>query len=138
MTDDAPPTMPGGWYVAFFDGPKRHWWWPLCRPGFRHCLAFAYDARLAVWLVYEVTERRTWLQAMTSAEMDGWIAGLPPRHTILHLEGGEDVSVPRLGFWCTPAVAHLVGARSRALRPQALYRDLVLQGARPAFEGGES
>lgn len=41
----------------------------------------------------------------------------------------------RLGFWCAPAVAHLLGIRSCALVPIQLYRDLLRRGATPAYEG---
>jgi len=34
----------------------------------------------------------------------------------------------RLGFWCVPAMAHLVGCRTQALRPDGLYRAMLRQG----------
>lgn len=125
----------GEWYVAFFDGERPHWWWRLCRPGFRHVAAFAYDAEHGVWLLYDVTLSRTFIRALSSAQMDAWIDGLPEHRTLLAFKAGE-VRPPdlRLGFWCTTAVAHAVGVQTRALRPEALCRDLLAQGARPAFE----
>ncbi|WP_292229332.1 hypothetical protein [Brevundimonas sp.] len=125
----------GEWYVAFYDGEQPHWWWRLCRPGFRHVVAFAYDAEQSVWLLYDVTLKQTHLRALSSAQMDAWVDALPASRTLLAFKV-RDASRPafRFGFWCTPAVAHLVGVRTRALRPQALCRDLLAQGARPAFE----
>lgn len=136
MTEDQPPMTPE-WYVAFWDGDQPHWWWRLCQPGFRHVAAFAYYPDMAVWLVYEVTTRRTLIHALAPSQMDAWVESLPVNRTIVAFEPTQEPEAPalRLGFWCTPAVAHLVGVRSRALRPEALYRDLVRQGARPAFEG---
>ncbi len=135
MTAGEPHTI-GEWYVAFFDGPARYWWTPLCRPGFRHVCAFAYDAEHAVWLLYDVTMTRTHIRAQSSEQMDAWCARLPANRTIVRFASPPEPEPPafRLGFWCAPAVAHLVGVASRALRPEALYRDLVAQGALPAFE----
>ena len=130
--------FPGAWYVAFHDGERPHWWWPLCRPGFRHVLAFGYCVHAEAWLVYDVTLGRTYVRAFKRETFAGWLDNLPDHRTILLVEGPDDAApcrAPgfRAGFWCTPAVAHLVGARSRALRPEALWRDLIAQGARPAF-----
>lgn len=34
----------------------------------------------------------------------------------------------RIGFWCVPAVAHILGVRSRAVRPDGFLRELLRQG----------
>ena len=135
MIEPDPHTI-GGWYVAFFNDERRYWWSALCRDGFRHVAAFAYDAEAAVWLLYDVTLNRTILRALSSPQMDGWVDALPANARIVHFETADEPQPPgvRIGFWCAPAIAHLVGVRSRALRPEALYRDLLAQGARPAFE----
>lgn len=139
MTENGVPVgCPGAWYVAFFDGARPHWWWPLCRPGFRHVAAFGYCAEQAVWLLYDVTLRRTFIHALTSEQMDAWVEALPAHRTILHLQAAEAEPANRAGFWCTTAVAHLLGVRSRALRPQALCRDLLALGARHAFSSEQA
>jgi hypothetical protein len=38
---------------------------------------------------------------------------------------------PQLGFWCTIAMKHLVGIRSRALRPDRLWQDCIAAGGKP-------
>lgn len=131
---EPPSGFPGGWYVAFY-GSGRHWWSPLTRPGFRHVLAFAYAAHAQCWLIYDVGRYRTLIRALDSTAFTHWIAGLPTERKIVLFEGDGLPAPPawRVGFWCTTAVAHLVGVRSRALRPEALYRDLLAQGARSAF-----
>jgi len=141
MIPDAPPVCtPVEWFVAFYEGERRHWWWPLCRPGFRHVAAFGYCPDQAVWLVYDVTVRRTLIHALTPSQMDAWVDALPTNRTIVSFLPTAEPPDPafRLGFWCTPAVAHLVAAPSRALRPEALYRDLLAHGARPAFVGEQA
>ena len=140
-TDDAAPTgMPVEWYVAFFNDERRYWWSCLCPDGFGHVAAFGYCVEQAVYLLYDVTMTRTLLQALTPSQMDEWVARLPANRRIVAYQPTREPEEPalRLGFWCTPAIAHLVGVRSRALRPQALYRDLIAQGARPAFEGDQA
>ncbi|MFC5373977.1 hypothetical protein ACFPIF_15545 [Brevundimonas faecalis] len=129
---------PSAWYVAFFDGERPHWWWRLCKPGFRHVAAFGYCAEQAVWLLYDVTLKRTFIHVLTSEQMDQWVAELPGNRTIVHMPARDTPPVRRVGFWCTPAVAHLLGAPSRALRPEGLYRDLMALGARPAFSSEPS
>jgi len=139
MTEgEAPAGCPGAWYVAFFDGERPHWWWSLCRPGFRHVAAFGYCAEQAVWLLYDVTLKRTFIHALTSDQMDAWVDELPAHRTILHLQSGAAEPASRVGFWCTTAVAHLLGVRSRALRPEALCRDLLALGARHAFSSEQA
>ena len=128
--------FPGAWYAAFFDGERKRWWWRLCRPGFRHVLAFGYSAQADAWLIYDVTLLRTYVCAIRPEVFDAWLQGLPTHRTIVRLDHPVDAPpASRLGFWCVPAVAHLLGVKTRALRPQALYRDLIAHGATPAFTG---
>jgi hypothetical protein len=138
--DNALSGMPPHWYVAFYNDGQRYWWSGLCRDGFRHVAAFGYCADQAAWLLYDVTTRRTLIRMLTPSQMDAWVEALPDNRRIVAFEPTEEPADPafRLGFWCTPAVAHLVGARSRALRPEAFYRDLIAQGARPAFESRQA
>lgn len=138
--DDALSGMPPNWFVAFYNDGQRYWWSRLCRDGFRHVAAFGYCADQAAWILYDVTMARTLIRVMSPSQMDAWVAGLPDNRRILAFEPTEEPDDPafRIGFWCTPAVAHLVGARSRALRPEAFYRDLLAQGARPAFESRQA
>lgn len=141
MDGPPPPASghPAAWYVAFYESGEPHWWWPLCKPGFRHVMAFGYCVHAAAWLIYDVTLARTFVRALKPEAFDLWLATLPAGRAILHYESPEvDPDARswggfRLGFWCTPAVAHLIGAPSRALRPHALFRDLIRLGARPAF-----
>lgn len=136
IADQEPPSgFPSAWYVAFFGATRDHWWDRLSPPGFEHVLAFAYAAHAERWVVYDVGRDRTVIRTLTADAFTRWIAGLPAGRTIVHFEAGDAPAPPanRVGFWCSIAVAHLVGVRSRALRPVALYRDLLAQGARPAF-----
>lgn len=136
LDDDEPPSgFPSAWYVAFHGTVASRWWDHLSPPGFYHVVAFAYAAHAERWVIYDVARDRTLIRTLTTDAFTRWMAGLPNERTIVLYEGGDLPARPfsRMGFWCTTAVAHLVGVRSRALRPHALYRDLLAQGARPAF-----
>lgn len=141
MIEERGPTgMPVSWYVAFYNDEERYWWSPLVKDGFGHVAAFGYCPEHAIWLLYDVTMTRTLVQALLPSQMDAWVAALPANRRIVEWTPTEEPSAPafRLGFWCTPAITHLLAAPSRALRPQALYRDLIAHGARPAFEGDQA
>lgn len=140
MTDDEPALgpIPSVWYAAFYGDEDRWWWDRICKPGFRHVAAYTYYPGPGVWVLYDVTFNRTCIRVFSREEWMAWMRTLPC-HT-KHLRCGipdEPHARPwwlKLTFWCAPAVAHLMGIRSRALRPEALYRDLVRHGALPAFE----
>jgi len=137
MTDDEiEGGFPAAWYVAFYGEEKRWWWDRLSPSGFHHVLAFGYCAHAECWLVYDVQHGRSYVRALKTNAFSAWLASLPEHRKILHIETQGLQAPPswRVGFWCTIAVAHLLGIPSRALRPVALYRDLMAHGARPAFE----
>lgn len=107
-------------------------------PGFRHVLAFWFDARNETWIIYNVCGDRTAISLLHGQEFDRWLA-------IRRRAGSRILKVPpgidnakrllRAPFFCVSAVAHVVGTKSRALRPVALWRDLLKEGATEAFLG---
>lgn len=44
----------------------------------------------------------------------------------------------RSGWWCVPAVAHIIGLKSCALRPDALFRQCLANGGEIIGERNES
>lgn len=140
MTDEdpLPAADPGEWYVAFYSDDRRAWWELLDPPGFKHCSAFSYSSHAERWLLYDVTRDRTFVRAYT---VDGFSAYMNHTHqgaTILRISAFPLVRRrwQRWGFFCTAAVKHLLGIPSRALRPRALFRDLLSMGAIYAFGTG--
>jgi hypothetical protein len=129
--------VPGAWFVAFYGkGYRQHWWDWILPMDRQHVMAFGYSAHAERWLVYDVTAGQTFIRALTKEAFVSWLRILPAHRKILLVESGVFEAPPRwrFGFWCVPAVAHLIGVRSRALRPAAFYRDLLRLGATPAFE----
>ena len=136
----APPADPGEWYVAFYGVKRMGWWdWVFTRPGFRHVMAFTYSSHAERWLIYDLARDRTFVRAYRSEAFDAWLAAeMPPEATILRVKSQQvgPVALHRLIFDCVSSVKHLVGSPSRALRPEALCRDLLATGAVYAFGTG--
>lgn len=134
-----PPADPGEWYVAFNGLDRMGWWdWFLTRPGFRHTFAFAYSSHALRWIVYDVMRDRTIVRAYRRRAFDVWMAQLPAETIILRVTAAPmaPMRLHRAIFDCVSAVKHLIGSRSRALRPEALCRDLLAIGATYAFGTG--
>lgn len=137
--------MVRSWLVAFIDDPRqpRRWWDRLfCRPGFRHVQAWGWDADAERWVIYSVFNASTMIDVLPDGDLaDAVIGGMVAVSSrILRYEPPptpERGLFPRVGFWCVPAVAHLLGVRPSlgALAPWGFYRDLLRRGATPAYEG---
>lgn len=137
------PARPPAWYVAFVDRPAgqpRRWWDIFTRPGWRHVLAFRYDAGAGVWLLVDPLWSRTLVTAIRpGAEFGAVLGGLSPVLTAVLRVDMPAVPdrlprLPRIGGWCVPATAHLLGLRCRALAPLGLWRELLRRGAVPVMQ----
>src|SRR5581483_5368299 len=120
---------PARWIVCFrrkADHPLVAW---LAFGTYKHVAAFGYVEDLDAWVFYE---RRLF-------HTDIWVGrGAGARHMMAQYIDGADMlgmpvnprgSLSLFGFWCVPAVKHLIGLRSGALRVDALYRDCLAAGA---------
>lgn len=137
MTDVDPIGPIPTWFVMFTgDGRRRYlidWLQPLdCQ----HVLAFAYDASGERWIIYDVNRGGTAIVAMSSRQFDAWLLDMmAKRARVLKADVQQAPRVWfRFGAACVGAVRHLLGARSWAVRPIGLYRDLRRAGAQLAFE----
>jgi hypothetical protein len=134
---DELPSVPAAldWFVAFTPARPR-WYTLLCRPGFRHCLAFRFDREHGTWLWAELHLTGFRLDPLHGYELDARLAVLRAGGaTILRyrVPAGAEGRAPRL-LYCVPFVSHLLGLRGSALSPYGLYRRLLRAGAVPAFE----
>ena len=123
------------WTLVFCKKPGR-WWVRLLAWGrYHHVKAVAYLPRLRVWLFYDVKFNGTRV-LLARADASGTRAALQD-----YLHNSDTIMMPRLptprrvapqlGFWCTIAMKHLVGIRSRALRPDRLWEDCIAAGGKP-------
>lgn len=128
------------WYIMF-EGPRERRFLidVFTGPGFRHCLAFAFDPGGERWLIYDVTRRGTAILALTGAQFPDWLTTMKVRERARVLQYDLPDHAPhrfwlQTGMWCVTAIIHLVGLRSSAWRPAALWRDLIRAGAIEVFK----
>jgi hypothetical protein len=121
------------WFVAFVETPAPVWWQRLLKPGFRHCLAFAWDREAARWLVLNPLFDAVILRALDDDGFAAFLAQLKARRprVVLARMGSARVARPRFLMTCVSAIAAILGLRLCALTPYALYRTLVRHGAKP-------
>lgn len=130
----AAPIEPN-WTLVFCKKPGR-WWVRLLAWGrYNHVKAIAYLPALRAWLFYDVKFNGTKIllahedDARTRAFLQDYLDNCDtvamPRLPV------PKRSAPQLGFWCTIAMKHLVGIRSRAFRPDRLWRDCIAAGGKP-------
>lgn len=127
---------PVEWTVVFHRKASSRWFALIAMGHFKHVSAFAYAAGPNVWVIHD------W-------QFGGLRVAVLPHsddacRLIASLFGGPDTEwMPvrrrpsatgfRLGT-CVGAVKHLLGLRTWALRPDALYRSLSVSGAIPAHQ----
>ena len=123
------------WTLVFCKKPGR-WWVRLLAWGrYHHVKAVAYLPRLRAWLFYDVRFNGTRV-LLAHADAPGTSAFVQD-----YLDNCDTIVMPRvpiprrvapqIGFWCTIAMKHLVGIRSRALRPDRFWQDCIAAGGRP-------
>jgi hypothetical protein len=123
------------WTLVFCKKPGR-WWVRLLACGrYNHVKAIAYLPSVRAWLFYDVKFNGT--KILLADEDD------PRTEAFLrdYLDNCDTIAMPRLpipkrsapqlGFWCTIAMKHLIGIRSRAFRPDRLWRDCIAVEGKP-------
>lgn len=121
---------PSRWNLVFH--MKTKLWWLQWLGRFKHVSAFAYIPRVKLWVIYDVQITGTRLMFFPH---DEWIGGVVQDWTrnseILVIDrrvDGKNKIATRFFFFCGPAIKHLIGLRGRALRPDAIYREVVKAG----------
>lgn len=128
------------WYVGFIgdhEGRGRHWFDLFTDKDFRHVLAIGYDPMNKVWVYYDPTLLATIIDVYhpDNEALNGLISFVSRNGRWLKVK--PKIKVCSFGRWrhyCVPAIKHLLGSSSSALTPRGLYRDLIREGAQPAFE----
>lgn len=127
---------PDTWFVVFHPTAAAAWMNRLPIGRFKHVSAFAYVHGIKAWLICDVQLHAFRLIALRDNQdaLDA-LATITAGCTVLHLKR-KDGAKPffRIGFWCVPALKHLLGLRSSALRPDGLYRDCLRAGAKIIHE----
>lgn len=131
------PTAPLVWQVCFIGNDRKRFWDLVLAPGYRHAFLLGYLPGRDLWLCYEVLFGRTEISVMSPAVAAG-ILGLAVR------QGGvlswpapgpqKPSPFPRFGFWCVPAILHVLGLGCVAVTPRGLHDYLKRRGASPLVE----
>jgi len=121
---------PTVWFLIF-EERSRSWWVDLLAWGrFKHVTAVGWVSDQRLWLFYDVSLGRTRVAAMPDCP-GAWeiIAAMREQAVTLVMPPGRGRNFwARIGFWCVPAMAHLVGVRSHAMRPDRLFAHCLGQG----------
>lgn len=127
------------WYIGFagdHEGRDPQWYDVLNHPKFRHVLALGYDPDLHAYVLYDPNLHGTVIEIMPADDrrVDLLILLVKQNGYWLKVKpGSAKFLFGQWRFYCVPAIKHLIGFKSCALTPLALYRDLVRAGAEPAF-----
>lgn len=127
-SEDCRPTE---WFVVFHRKSGRKWVKWLSRGRYEHVSAFAQVKKAGVWLFFEVMAGRTEILAVPDDQADALLGFYSERGLIVRMMApipADNRLKLKPGFWCVPAVAHLLGLRTCALRPDRLLRDCLANG----------
>lgn len=131
--------QPWKWLVIFHRECGTFWVNRLVPGRYKHVSAVGWSARTGVWVFYDpAIDKTSILTAHDDEEgltiLAKWIEGA----TVVQMPlGGGSVWRWRFGFWCVPAIAHLIGIRSGAVRPSRLLLDCLAQGGRLIQRDGQ-
>lgn len=121
---------PTRWLLVFQRSTKSRLVRWLANGTYKHVMAIGYVAEVDHWLFFDwrastidiIAARGDHaMQLMDHYTHDADVLGMVPKPS-----PGYGL---RLGWWCVPAIKHLVGIKGSALRPDALWRDCIAQGA---------
>lgn len=118
--------MPGKWYVVFHRRATTWWvnWLALGR--YKHVSAFGYAEVAGVWVILDYHLRRTKLVVVPDRLYDVVLPGHILDSDVIAMEPRSE-AWPAIGC-CASSVAHLIGLRGCALRPDALFRHCLANG----------
>lgn len=135
---------PKDWFLAFSPHASRPWIKWLVLGHYKHVSAFGFVERAQSWVFFDWNLDRSHIFVVGNHEADIMIGEYSTNHTVVRMARpiGQEKSVNfAVGGWCVPSVAHLVGLRSSALRPDALFRQCLAHGGQiiePIGQGNEA
>ena len=123
---------PAEWFVVFHTRSTRRWLGWLARGRFKHVSAFASYPGFKAWLLFDPQWSGLRLMMLSHAAAKIEIARYTEDCAVVKIaRGGKPMGLSaRLGFYCVPAVAHLIGVRCGMARPDAFYRHILRRGGK--------
>jgi len=132
MDDPAPIGAPPVWILVFCRSSTA--WWVNRLPGtYKHVRAYAFVPAMKAWLFYDVSLSATVIYAAPDGlTAEAYIGDFVRDADLVSVKPRRGTRRPQFRpFTCVSAIAHLVGIRSGALRPDRLYRDVLAAGGSP-------
>jgi hypothetical protein len=133
------------WIIAFHRSTESRWVRFFACGRYKHISAFGYVPQLDQWIFFDWRYSTVDIIVAHGTEATRFINFYTADADLLGMEPRKTGRGFRIGFWCVPAIKQLIGIRGGALRPDALWRDCVRQGAevlhesaRPAADPGRS
>ena len=125
---------PRAWTLVFARD-SASWWLSLIALGrHKHVRAYAYVPFLHVWIFFDPAFSGTSIVLASNSEAEWLIGSWAINADLVSVIKPplRDCDLPPavLGF-CVPQIKRLLGIRSRALRPSALYRHVMAHGGKP-------
>ena len=122
--------QPARWHLAFQRSTESRWVRWLAMGRHKHVSAFGYIPEVDHWVFFDWRFRHIDIIVARGDGATQLIAYYTRDADLLQMAPRKDGRpVHRFGFWCVPAIKHLVGISGGALRPSALWRDCIAQGA---------
>lgn len=118
------------WIVCFDDGEGGRWWDVFTSRGYRHILAFGYDAGAERWVVVDPSRHFMGISIYhPDAPEIGWFFGMALEHwNCVRFRAACERGLAPFCFGCVGAIKALLGVRCWAQRPKAFYRWLLANG----------
>ncbi len=127
---------PQRWYVVFNIRASTHVRSFLAFGRYKHVRAFGYVPLVKFWIFYDVKLDGTDIVLASDHIAQGMIHEWMQDGCIIEMPAkGNSRILLRLGFWCVPAIKHLIGLRSGALRPDRLRLDCLKAGGKVIYDG---
>jgi hypothetical protein len=122
---------PADWYVSFDPATNRPWVSRLAWGRFKHVSCFGFVPRAQSWVFFDYHLDRSRIFIVGDHEADIMIGEYSTGKTVVRMAKpiGQELNINMAaGAWCVPAVAHIIGVRTCALRPDALFRQCLANG----------
>ncbi len=118
------------WVICFEDGQGGRWWDIFTSKGYRHILAFGFDAAADRWVVVDPNRHYLGINLYPpdSPEVDWYYGMALDNWNCVSFRAKAERGYAPFCFGCVGAIKALLGVRCWAQRPRAFYRWLLANG----------
>ena len=120
------------WFVAFYPSCSNRWLDRLIPGRFKHVNAFGWSPAARTWVLYECGWNGTRIFVFPGGkDGEAVLQSFIGDAAVLKIaRAAGHHMLMRVGFWCVPAVRHLLSVSGGALLPDGLWRDCLRAGAK--------